>query len=508
MKKTQNISIASLPVIIDDDAYQLLKKYLDNISTKFKDDDLSELQKDVEVRILELLYEQKWKDSNSISHQQVSKIIEQIGDIELDDQDNEAGRKTKSSEKKKLFRDEKNGQFFGICQGLGEYFGIDPVWLRLLFIIMAFITSGAFVFIYILASFIIPDIKTEFDRAQLRGKSQDVNSIFNSLKTDNYTERFLINFNLWMGKSAKLIKRLIILTAKLTLQIIRSVSLGLAIFSLFGLMTFIWSNPYQEELNIFLTPLKLSEKIGFSLINLSFITLLVLLFLSLSKILNKNKLKYKNVSLIPAYITVMVIIIAQVPPAFIWGRSFFGRNQNWETMNQRYFTKVQYQKELQQPKLNIEANGKFIYSIEFSDDDKFYLETVTYSSLKDYFKLETEDPKEAKLTSPPYYSKVLQADSLVCLTCVQAKLRLDQKSFAGLIKLRIPRKLKTIHITNNANDFANNTEFIVNPEVLDSGVLSEIINTNSESDYNLGSSFTIINQKTNEIVYPEFNRNY
>ena len=44
MNKTQNISIASLPVIIDDDAYQLLKKYLDNISTKFKDDELSELQ--------------------------------------------------------------------------------------------------------------------------------------------------------------------------------------------------------------------------------------------------------------------------------------------------------------------------------------------------------------------------------------------------------------------------------------------------------------------------------
>ena len=66
MNKTQNISIASLPVIIDDDAYQLLKKYLDNISTKLKDDDLSELQKDVEVRILELLSDQGWKKESSI----------------------------------------------------------------------------------------------------------------------------------------------------------------------------------------------------------------------------------------------------------------------------------------------------------------------------------------------------------------------------------------------------------------------------------------------------------
>ena len=82
MNKTQNISIASLPVIIDDDAYQLLKKYLDNISTKFKDDDLSELQKDVEVRILELLSDQGWKKESSIYKLQIVACIDQIGELE------------------------------------------------------------------------------------------------------------------------------------------------------------------------------------------------------------------------------------------------------------------------------------------------------------------------------------------------------------------------------------------------------------------------------------------
>ena len=59
---------------------------------------------------------------------------------------------------KRLYRSKENRVFAGICGGLGEYFGIDPVVLRLLWVVVAFCTGvvpGALA--YIVAIFIVPE---------------------------------------------------------------------------------------------------------------------------------------------------------------------------------------------------------------------------------------------------------------------------------------------------------------------------------------------------------------
>lgn len=49
----------------------------------------------------------------------------------------------------KLYRDKVNGKWLGVCEGLGEYTGLDPLWIRLGFMTMFFVTSGAAFFVYI-----------------------------------------------------------------------------------------------------------------------------------------------------------------------------------------------------------------------------------------------------------------------------------------------------------------------------------------------------------------------
>lgn len=58
---------------------------------------------------------------------------------------------------KKLFRSRENKVFAGICGGLGEYMNVDPVFLRLLWLLVV-IFSGIVpgVVAYILAIFVIP----------------------------------------------------------------------------------------------------------------------------------------------------------------------------------------------------------------------------------------------------------------------------------------------------------------------------------------------------------------
>lgn len=64
---------------------------------------------------------------------------------------------------KRLYKSKENRIFSGIIGGLGEYFNIDPVILRLLWVVIL-ISTGIFpgILVYILAVFIIPK-KPEYE---------------------------------------------------------------------------------------------------------------------------------------------------------------------------------------------------------------------------------------------------------------------------------------------------------------------------------------------------------
>lgn len=61
------------------------------------------------------------------------------------------------TEQKRLFRSDKNKVFAGICGGIGEYTGVDPVLFRLLWVLAtAFTGIIPGIIAYIISIFIIP----------------------------------------------------------------------------------------------------------------------------------------------------------------------------------------------------------------------------------------------------------------------------------------------------------------------------------------------------------------
>ena len=56
---------------------------------------------------------------------------------------------------RKLYRSRKNRMLCGVCGGMGEYLGIDPTIVRLLWIIFS-LAYGAGILAYILACIVIP----------------------------------------------------------------------------------------------------------------------------------------------------------------------------------------------------------------------------------------------------------------------------------------------------------------------------------------------------------------
>jgi phage shock protein PspC (stress-responsive transcriptional regulator) len=57
---------------------------------------------------------------------------------------------------KKLYRSRSDRMIAGVCGGLGEYLSVDPVWLRLFFVLLLFAT-GAGLWAYLILWIIIPE---------------------------------------------------------------------------------------------------------------------------------------------------------------------------------------------------------------------------------------------------------------------------------------------------------------------------------------------------------------
>lgn len=56
---------------------------------------------------------------------------------------------------KRLYRSSKERMLGGVCGGLGEYFGIDPTLVRLIYIVLTFLLPF-FILIYLVLWLVIP----------------------------------------------------------------------------------------------------------------------------------------------------------------------------------------------------------------------------------------------------------------------------------------------------------------------------------------------------------------
>lgn len=56
---------------------------------------------------------------------------------------------------RRLYKSTSNVVFAGVCGGIGEYFGIDPTWIRLAWVIFC-LAGGSGILAYIIAAIIVP----------------------------------------------------------------------------------------------------------------------------------------------------------------------------------------------------------------------------------------------------------------------------------------------------------------------------------------------------------------
>lgn len=145
MNKTININISGTVFNVDEDAYDLLYKYLESIKKYFsKIDSDGEIVADIESRIAENFLSSISSQNNSISISDVKNVIKVMGTLddfkEIYEDDNKEEEPNASNEKKakRLFRNINDKVIGGVASGISNYFKIDPLITRIIFITMAF----------------------------------------------------------------------------------------------------------------------------------------------------------------------------------------------------------------------------------------------------------------------------------------------------------------------------------------------------------------------------------
>ncbi|MEO8412137.1 MAG: PspC domain-containing protein [Ginsengibacter sp.] len=171
MKKVININFQGVVVPIEETSYELLKQYIESLRQYFENEDgRDEIINDIESRISELFQERLKNGSTCITDDDVNAIIKNMGRPQ-DFEDAENGEQSASNKSRKedagkektenffqynwkgkrLYRDENHKILGGVCSGIAAYFGIDPVIVRVIFIV-----SGIGFLLYLLLWIFVP----------------------------------------------------------------------------------------------------------------------------------------------------------------------------------------------------------------------------------------------------------------------------------------------------------------------------------------------------------------
>ncbi len=173
MKKSISINLQGLVFHIEEDGFEVLRRYLADVKAHFaRQAGHEEIVADIEARIAELFTARLTPSNQVIGLADVEAVTAQLGSVadfaaaDAEDEDGEADRNSRqtgpgasqaagsaagSAESttdpaapRQLFRDETNKKVAGVAAGLGHYFNVNPLWFRLAFVLTALLNTGPF----------------------------------------------------------------------------------------------------------------------------------------------------------------------------------------------------------------------------------------------------------------------------------------------------------------------------------------------------------------------------
>ena len=182
MKKTLSIHLGRQLFVIEEDAYDRLQVYLKKLEASLANESgMAEIVEDIEMRCAELVSQYLGDTRQVVTLVDIEKAIASLGEPEeiteetTEDPKQNQSFNQQSNGQKRMYRDMDQAMLGGLASGLSAYLGVDPVFVRIIFVIFAFMGFG--VPLYILLWIIVPSAKTPSERLQMKGKPVNIDTL-------------------------------------------------------------------------------------------------------------------------------------------------------------------------------------------------------------------------------------------------------------------------------------------------------------------------------------------
>ncbi|HCC05086.1 TPA: hypothetical protein DEP58_02150 [Patescibacteria group bacterium] len=194
MKKVISITLGGVVFAIEDSAYEKLSEYLTTIEHTFSGNtDYREIALDIENAIAEKFTQAGKSEKHAVSVQDVEHVIGEMGTAEavasedmashakrIEEPSSETGGAGTTRERR-FYRDTEDVIIAGVASGIARYFDIDPVIVRVLFVISLFFNGFGF-FAYIILWLIVPPAVTTAEKYAMRGERVTIEEITEQVK--------------------------------------------------------------------------------------------------------------------------------------------------------------------------------------------------------------------------------------------------------------------------------------------------------------------------------------
>ena len=198
MNKVKKCSISGVAFIFEDVAYNRLAEYIDSLKNAYKNSaECDEIIADIEARIAELILSVQSNQQQVVCLPLVENIIAQLGSAaDISGDDTPADPVTATRIARRLYRDMNNCKLGGVCSGIGKYFNIDPVLIRLaMFAPLILLPIGGIsykihwisdlggnlfavmIILYLILWFVIPVAKTARQKLEMEGEAVTAKAI-------------------------------------------------------------------------------------------------------------------------------------------------------------------------------------------------------------------------------------------------------------------------------------------------------------------------------------------
>lgn len=189
MNEIKKCSISGVAFTLDTDAYQALEAYLESLKETYRQTpDGAEIVADIEARIAELILSTQ-DNARVVEKPLIDNIIAQMGSVEDISESTDSDLRSVSPRiPRRLYRDLENAKLGGVCAGIGRYFDVDPVWIRLAMFLPIVLTClgwlpflfwapammgnlfGIFVICYLIMWFAVPAARTARQKLEMNGE--------------------------------------------------------------------------------------------------------------------------------------------------------------------------------------------------------------------------------------------------------------------------------------------------------------------------------------------------